>query len=75
MSYNNWCCCINYLLARTLHHPNILTFIGIIQEKSRITILTNYVVGKNLFELLHDPEKKVQTIPPKIMLVKKFFGV
>ena len=42
MSYNNWCYCINYeLLARTLHHPNILTFIGI-QEKSRITILINY---------------------------------
>ena len=74
MSYNNWCYCINYLLARTLHHPNILTFI--IQEKSRITILTNYVVGKNLFELLHDPEKKVQTIPPRIiMLVENFFGV
>lgn len=49
------------MFARTLHHPNILTFIGVIQEKSRITILTNYVVGKNLNEILHDPETKVYT--------------
>jgi hypothetical protein len=37
------------VIAGTLHHPNI--FIGLIQDKSRIT---NYVVGKNLNELLHD---------------------
>lgn len=53
--YNNYYC----VFARTLHHPNILTFIGIIKERSRITILTNYVVGKNLYELLHDHDKKV----------------
>ena len=32
---------------------------GLIREPGKVTIITNYVSGKNLFELVHDPEKKV----------------
>ena len=46
------------LICRTLHHPNILTFMGLIKEPGQVMIITNYVDGLNLFELLHS-EKKV----------------
>ena len=45
--------------CRTLHHPNVLTFMGLIREPGKVTIITNYVSGNNLFELVHDPENKV----------------
>ena len=32
---------------------------GLIREVGKVTIITNYVSGNNLFELVHDPEKKV----------------
>ena len=31
----------------------------LIKEPGKVTIVTNYVSGNNLFELLHDPDKKV----------------
>lgn len=43
--------------SRTLHHPNILTFMGLVEEPGRVIIVTNYVEGKNLFDLLHSDEK------------------
>ena len=38
---------------------NVLTFMGLIREVGKVTVITNYVSGNNLFELVHDPEKKV----------------
>ena len=32
---------------------------GLIREVGKVTIITNYMSGNNLFELVHDPEKKV----------------
>ena len=32
---------------------------GLIREPGKVTIITNYVSGNNLFELVHDPENKV----------------
>ena len=54
---------MQFATCRSLHHPNVLTLIDIM-EKDKITLVTNYVVGKNLFELLHQSEK----VPRKIIL-------
>ena len=38
------------MALRSLHHPNILTFLGIITDSpGRVVILTNFVTGKNLY--------------------------
>jgi serine/threonine protein kinase len=50
---------MTYALCRSLHHPNILTCVGILREDGKIVILTNYVKGKNLFQLIHTDENKV----------------
>ena len=48
------------LYYRTLHHPNILTFMGIIREPNQVILITNFVNGCNLFTLLHEnPEVTV----------------
>lgn len=36
---------------------NILTFMGLIKEPGRVIIITNYVTGMNLFELVHSDKK------------------
>lgn len=43
--------------CRTLHHPNVLTFMGLLNEPGKVIIITNYVDGMNLFELLHSDNK------------------
>ena len=38
---------------------------GLIREPGKVTIITNYVFGSNLFELVHAPEKKVYDLYTK----------
>ena len=40
-----------------MHHPNILTFMGFVEELERVMIITNFVDGLNLFDLLHSNKK------------------
>lgn len=45
-----------FLLShRQIHHPNILTFLGVIIKETAVTILCNLVKGHDLHALIFDP--------------------
>ena len=48
------------MIYRSLHHPNMLTFIDIVREDSMVTIVTNLVNGANLEDALFNPGRKVE---------------
>lgn len=41
-----------FILSRLLRHSNIISLLGHTVTKNELIIVTNYVIGKNLDELL-----------------------
>jgi len=39
---------------RTLSHPNVLRFIGVLYKEKRLHLVTEFVAGGTLKALLHD---------------------
>ena len=48
---------------------------GMIEEPGRVIIITNYVTGVNLFELLHSDDKKVHQCSAVIKITKSCLGM
>ena len=49
---------VHYKIFRTLNHPNVLAFLGIVSDGSSMTLITNLVIGGNLHMLIFDTAKK-----------------
>ena len=49
------------MIYKSLHHPNMLTFIDIVREDSIVTIVTDLVNGANLEDTLFNPGRKVKS--------------
>ncbi len=47
-------CFHNY---RSVHHPNMLSLLGVIIQETRLLIITNLVNGKNLHKLIFDSSR------------------
>ena len=47
------------IFYRELNHPNILNFLGIVHDDTKVMLLTNLVTGKNLYQILHEDGMKV----------------
>uniref|UniRef100_A0A1A9WQZ1 non-specific serine/threonine protein kinase n=1 Tax=Glossina brevipalpis TaxID=37001 RepID=A0A1A9WQZ1_9MUSC len=41
-------------VLRSLNHPNVLKFIGVLYKEKRLHLVTEYVAGGSLKELIHD---------------------
>lgn len=41
-------------MLRSLHHNNVLRFIGVLYKERRLHLVTEYIAGGSLTELLHD---------------------
>lgn len=41
-------------VLRSLHHANVLRFIGVLYKEQRLHLVTEYIAGGTLRELLHD---------------------
>ncbi|XP_037872316.1 LIM domain kinase 1 isoform X2 [Bombyx mori] len=42
-------------VLRSLHHPNVLRFVGVLYKDKRLHLVTEYVAGGTLHQLLQDP--------------------
>lgn len=41
-------------VLRSLHHKNVLRFIGVLYKEKRLNIVTEYIPGGTLKDLIHD---------------------
>ena len=52
---------VNFI-HRTLNHPNILSLLGIITRKESVVLITNFVRGNNLHNVIFNSNKTVSAI-------------
>ena len=41
-------------MLRSLHHPNVLKFIGVLYKEKKLHLVTEYISGGTLKELIHN---------------------
>lgn len=46
--------CRKVAVLRSLHHNNVLRFIGVLYKERRLHLVTEYIAGGTLTELIHD---------------------
>lgn len=51
--------CIMFLVDRSLNHPNLLTLLRTLSKPFSLTLITNFVKGRTLHNLIFASEKKV----------------
>ena len=52
---------VNFI-HRTLNHPNILSLLGIITRKESVVLITKFVRGNNLHNVIFNSNKAVSAI-------------
>lgn len=48
---------VQVAVLRSLHHNNVLRFIGVLYKERKLHLVTEYIAGGTLTELLHDDKQ------------------